>query len=444
MSRKTEINERLKELATVLDEYVELESPTADQDAALEAAEQEIEQLETEKAALEADEKKALVRERAQAARETAKAATRVTSPGGIGRIRPAVADDPKKGFKTLAHFATKVFDAGQNVRGDEMLMHVAAGTGMTQAVNADGGVLVPPAFSKMIWDEVLRRSESLLGYCYQLPIDSGTESVTVPCISESSRADGSRHGGIRGYWKDELTELTSSKPTFREVKLTPHELYVFCYISDKLLRNAPGTASALLERAGADEIAFKIGDAIVNGDGSGKPRGVVGHAGTVSVAKETGQAAATVVLKNLSKMRSAMHVNYRAGAAWFINPEVETALDTLEFPVGTGGVPGYLPPGGISSTPYSTLYGQPVIPIEYCSALGTEGDVIYANLRGYAAAVRGMVDSAYSMHLKFDFAQTAFRLIFEMDGQPWLNTTITPFKGSRTTSPIVTLATRS
>lgn len=441
---KFEINERLKELATVLDEYAAMDAATAEQDATAEAAEKEIDDLRAERAELEIEERKALFREKAQSARDTAKKSSRLTSPDGIGQVRRAVADDPKRGFKTFGHFAARLADSHANVRGDEMLMQVAAGTGMTQAVNADGGVLVPPAFSRSIWDAVLQRSNSMLPYCFSVPVDPGNESITIPAIAESSRANGSRMGGVQGYWKDELTALTESKPTFRQIKLTPHELYVFMYVSDKLLRNSPGTVSALLEKAAAEEIAFKIGDAIVNGTGAGMPRGVVGHAGTVSVAKETGQAAASLVLENVVKMENRMHVNYEQGAAWFINPEVRAALQTLAFPVGTGGIPGYLPPGGLSDSPYSLLRGKPVIPIEYCAALGTVGDIIYANLSGYAAAVRGMVDSQYSMHLKFDYAQTAFRMIFEMDGQPFLNSVITPFKGSATTSPIVTLATRA
>lgn len=444
MNRKTEINERLKEIATALDEAALAENLTDEQVADIELLEQELEQLQQEKATLESQDRKALIREKAQQARDTAKASNRQTSPDPIGRIRPAVADDPKKGFKTFGHFAQRLMDNHANVRQDEMLMQVAAGTGMTQAVNADGGVLVPPAFSKSIWDAVLTRSNSMLPYCFSVPVDPGNESITIPAIAESSRVNGSRMGGVQGYWKDELTELTASKPTFRQIKLTPHELYVFMYVSDKLLRNSPGTVSSLLEKAAAEEIAFKIGDAIINGTGAGQPRGVVGHAGTVSVAKETGQPAATIVLENILKMENRMHVNYEQGAVWFLNPEARVALNSITFPVGTGGVPGYLPPGGLSDSPYSMLRGKPVIPIEYCAALGTVGDIIYANLSAYGAAVRGMVDSQYSMHLKFDFAQTAFRMIFEMDGQPFLNSPITPFKGSATTSPIVTLATRA
>jgi HK97 family phage major capsid protein len=447
VDEKVKLQERLKEVSAEMSALLEQDEPlTEEQEAQLKALEDEGDQLTAELAELREGEAKATLREKAESLRAFAKQSNRQTGanrPGPRIRVKAGAEDDPKRGFKSLGHFAARCMESHANVRGDDMLM-VAAGSGMSQGITAEGGVLVPPAFSKQIWDEVLRQSNSLLSMCFSVPVDAGVESITIPAIAESSRANGSRYGGIQGYWKDELDVMTESKPTFRSVKLTPHELYVFAYISDKLLRNSPSTASAILERAAADEIAFKIGDAIINGTGTGQPRGIVGHAGTKSVSKETGQAAATVVKANLFKMRNSMHPNWRQGAVWLINPEVEVALQELTFPVGTGGIPAFLPPGGLSESPYSMLFGQSMIPIEYCAALGTVGDIIYCNFRAYATAVRGMVDSSYSMHLKFDYAQTAFRMIFEMDGQPFLNTVITPYKGSVTTSPIVTLATRA
>ncbi len=111
---------------------------------------------------------------------------------------------------------------------------------------------------------------------------------------------------------------------------------------------------------------------------------------------------------------------------------------------VGTGGVPVYLPPGGIADTPNARLKGRPVMPIEACATLGTEGDIILADMRAYVTGLKGGIDSAMSMHLRFDYAETAFRFMFSADGQPWLASAITPFKGSNTLSPFVTLATRS
>lgn len=449
MSQASQIKTRLKDVATQLAELNEGEGVlTDDQEILCAALEKEADELTADLAVVEEQDKKASRQQKAASLLETATASTRVTSPNRtglqIGRQRLAIEDDPKRGFKSFAHFATQVFDAGNQPRNDAMLMQVAAGTGLSQSINSDGGVLVPPAFSKAIWDKAMTKSNSMLSYCDQIPVDAGVESVTVPAIAESSRADGSRQGGVRGYWKSELAAMNSSQQKFREVKLTPQELYVFCFISDKLLRNAPGTASKMMEDGAADEIAFKIGDGIVNGDGNGKPVGFVGHTATVSISKETGQPAATVVPENISKMWARCHANWRTGAAWFINQDVETALRNMKFEVGTGGLPVFLPPGGMSDSPYSTLYGRPVIPIEYCATVGTVGDIVLANLKAYAAAVKGMTDTAYSMHLKFDYAQTAYRVIFEMDGQPWLNSAITPFKGSNSTSPIVTLATRS
>ena len=451
MDRKTEIQERIKaiaaEMAALLDENEEL---TEDQEGQYTTLETEAGELETELAAIVAAETRQERQERAAALAKSAAQGHRITAPsrpnsgGRIGRIKDNIADDPQRGFKTLAEFAVRVQEFGANPRADDGLMRVAAGTGLSSSINADGGVLVPPAFSKSIWDRVLAKSNSLLSFCMNIPIDPGVESITFPAIAESSRADGSRWGGVRGYWKGELTQLTSSQLKFRDVTFKPNELYVFCYVSDKLLRQAPGTASSVMEMAAADEIDFKIGDAIINGDGAGKPTGIVGHAGTVSITKETGQAAATIVKENVDKMYARCHRNWRDGAVWLVNQDVEPALEQLSAVVGTGGVPVFLPPGGVTEAPNARLKGKPVIPVEYCATLGTVGDIILCNLMAYGAAVRGMVDSAYSMHLKFDYAQTAYRLIFELDGQPWLNTAITPFKGSNTTSPIVTLATRA
>lgn len=360
---------------------------------------------------------------------------------------REKVLEDPKRGFKHLGDFALAIMDAGPNVHQaieNGSRLKAAAGTGMTQGVTADGGILVPPAFRKEVWDGARQQSESMLGYCDVQSIDPGVQSVEIPAIAETSRATGSRWGGIRSYWKGELTQMTESKPTLRGVKVEPQELYVFSYISDKLLRNAPGLASGLLAKAAADEINFKMGDSVFNGLGNGMPVGVIGHASVVSVAKESGQAAATINATNINKMWARCHANFRSGAVWFINQAVEPQLELLSANVGTGGVPIYLPPGGIADTPNARLKGRPVVVVEYCAALGTVGDIVLGNFGAYLVGLRGMVDQASSMHLKFDYAQTAFRWIFEADGQPWLASKITPFKGSDTLSPFVTLDTRS
>lgn len=109
----------------------------------------------------------------------------------------------------------------------------------------------------------------------------------------------------------------------------------------------------------------------------------------------------------------------------------------------GAGNHVTYLPPGGLSDRPYATLMGRPMIPVEWCPTLGTQGDIILADLAQYVTISKGMVETDVSMHLRFDYDEMAFRLIFRIDGQPWWASPLTPYQGSNTQSCFVTLETR-
>jgi HK97 family phage major capsid protein len=359
-----------------------------------------------------------------------------------IAKVRDMREDDPRRGFRSLGDFGAAVMGAAVPGRAlDRRLGLVAAATGLQQGVGPDGGFLVPPEFSSMIWDGLNKSPDNLLSMTDQYTVSG--ESLTFNANAETSRATGSRWGGIQGYWISEAAQITSSKPTFRQVKIEPQQLAVLCYATDKLLANT-AALDQYLGRAAQDEIMFLVNDAIINGNGVGKPKGILNSACRVAVSKETGQAAATIVKANIDKMWSRMHPQARANAVWFINVDTEPQLEQLSQVVGTGGVPVYLPPGGIADTPNARLKGRPVMPIEACATLGTEGDIILADMRAYVTGLKGGIDSAMSMHLRFDYAETAFRFMFSADGQPWLASAITPFKGSNTLSPFVTLATRS
>lgn len=359
-----------------------------------------------------------------------------------IGKVRERVQDDPKLGWNNMADFALGVFEGSRPGGNVDERLKIGAATGMSQGTGSDGGFLVPPEFSTTIYDGVMGASESLIGMTDNYTVTG--ESLTFPANAETDRATGSRWGGVRGYWISEAAQITSSKPKLRQVKIEPQQLAVLVYATDKLLRNGPAAAQ-YLTRAARDEINFLLGDSIINGDGAGKPVGIVGHASVVSVAKEAGQAATTLVKANIDKMWSRCLAKARARAVWIINQDVEPQLEALSADVGTGGVPVYLPAGGITETPNARLKGRPVIVSEYAATLGTVGDIILADMSSYLTGTRGGVQEAMSMHLRFDYAETAFRFMFEADGQPWLASAITPFKGTANTlSPLVTLATRA
>jgi len=105
------------------------------------------------------------------------------------------------------------------------------------------------------------------------------------------------------------------------------------------------------------------------------------------------------------------------------------------------------MPAGGISGQPYGTLFGLPVLPIEQAATLGTQGDVILADLtNGYILAEKGGIKSDMSIHVQFIYDESVFRFVLRIDGQPVRATALTPYKGGSgsTQSHFITLDTRA
>jgi HK97 family phage major capsid protein len=145
--------------------------------------------------------------------------------------------------------------------------------------------------------------------------------------------------------------------------------------------------------------------------------------------------------------MFARLFASSRSTAAWFINQNVEPQLHTMSIAVGTGGQLIYMPPGGLSQSAYGSLLGRPVIPIEQCASIGTVGDIILADYNnGYILAEKGGIKSDMSIHVRFIYDEQVFRFVLRIDGQPWLASKVTPFKGGSdyTQSHFVALQTRS
>jgi len=321
--------------------------------------------------------------------------------------------------------------------------LYAGAPSGMSQTVPSEGGFAVAPQFVTDIWDKLNASTDNLIGETDQYPVEG--ESLSFNANAETSRANGSRYGGVQGYWINEADQITKSKPKLRQMKLEPHELAVLVYCTAKSLENAPALEK-FLRSASTDELGFLAGDAIVNGSGSGQPKGLLGSGSKVTVNKETGQPTGTFLKANANKMWARMHPRLRSGAIWLMNVDVEPTLDDFNTPIknvaGTENVGGFA--SNIYNADKNTLKGRAIRFVEYCQSLTTEGDVILVNLGSYASGVRASgIKYETSIHVRFEFAETAFRFMFALDGQSWMNAPITPYKGSNTLSNIVTLQTR-
>lgn len=324
----------------------------------------------------------------------------------------------------------------------DDRLKAQKAVLGASQGIPQDGGFLVQQDFA----DEIFRlahEQSNIIGRTRQIPIGANSNGLIMNAIAETSRATGSRWGGVQAYWAAEGDTATATKPKFRQMEMKLNKLIALMYATDEILQDTTALG-AVANQAVSEEIAWTVENSLFRGTGAGQPAGIIGHAATVSVAKETGQTAATIVAQNVMKMYARLWSRSRANAAWFYNQDIEPQLMAMDLPVGTGGVPVYLPPGGLSQSPYGTLLGRPMIPVEYASTLGTVGDLILADFSQYVTITKGGVIAAESMHVQFLTDQMTYRWTYRVDGQPAWNAALTPANGSNTLSPFVTLATRS
>jgi len=317
-----------------------------------------------------------------------------------------------------------------------------AAASGASEAVPSDGGFLVRTDWS----NEILRRANAMgavQSRVRKIPISAGANGIKINAINETSRADGSRWGGVQVYWTEEAGEKTKSKPEFRQMELSLKKLAGLFYATDELLADAAALQAIAME-AFSEELNFKVEDAIFNGTGAGQMLGILASGALITVTKQTGQAAATINYQNVLDMWTRLHARSRSNAVWFVDQSVEPQLYTMSLAVGTGGSPVYLPAGGASAAPYATLFGRPVIPVEYCAALGTVGDICLFDLSQYLMIDKGGIETASSIHVRFIYDETVWRFVYRVDGQPIWNAPLTPKSGAATQSPFIVLETRS
>ena len=346
------------------------------------------------------------------------------------------VAPDPKRGWSDLGEFAVACHNAGMVNRGGGFVdPRLVAATGDNfHAVASDDGFEVPPHFVEQVWEIVLDDAE-LLAMTEPEPTNSNSVEFNV---DPSTPWDSN---GIQTQWLDEGGQLTESRlyREPRDVKL--HKLGALVSASSEIRQDAPRLENRLMRKA-PEAIRFTINDAIINGDGVGKPLGIANSSGIVTVAKESGQTADTVVTSNVTKMWARMLPSSKRRAIWLINDDVWPEL--LELTLGNQ--PIFLAPSNdIKQAPGGRLLGRPIFPSEYAQTLGDQGDIYLFDPMGYYSTIkRGGLQFADSMHLLFDFDKHVFRWIFRVGGQPYLDAPIDPQFGTNTKSHFIRLAARA
>jgi HK97 family phage major capsid protein len=318
------------------------------------------------------------------------------------------------------------------------LIQNAAPSTTGNESVGADGGFAVPPQFVGEVVRKILQ-SDSLL-----LATDARTTQTNSLTIPKDETTPWQSSGGIQALWEDELDQNAQSKPSLTSGTLKLNKLVAFVPITDELADDS----NALVEHVSAkapEKIAFAIESAIIGGGGAGRPKGILASAGTVVVAEESGQTAATINEQNVLKMWNRTLPNARRNGTWLCHPDADLQLQQLVHAGSAGDVaaaaPIYQPPSALA--PNGSILGRPIYFSEACSAVGTSGDIIFGDLSAYLTATK-MMRSDVSIHLWFDFDVIAYRFVLRIGGQPWTDQLAPSLKGGVSRGFFSTLASRS
>jgi HK97 family phage major capsid protein len=338
----------------------------------------------------------------------------------------------PAPKFASLAENIIAIVTAERGGPVDPRLVRASAGANINDPTA--GGFLIEEQYSQEL--VALAYEESLIAdLCDRRPTSKPLAAVKIPGIDETSRADGSRYGGVIAYWGDESKSTPTTLPRFKNIEFSARKIIALVFGTDELLADAP-MFEAHVKRALRAEFGFKLDLSVVSGSGVGQPLGILNSPALITVPKETGQAVGTIVSENVNKMWKRLPAPSRYGAVWIANEDADEHLERL------AGNPGTYIPAGVNGNKFPLLKGRPVVTVEQCPVVGTAGDLILADLDHYVIVDGGM-KSAMSLHVRFDTDQALLRFVMRVDGKPSFTTPITPYNGSLTRSPFVCLGAR-
>jgi HK97 family phage major capsid protein len=338
--------------------------------------------------------------------------------------------------------FAVDVKDDAYGEMPDRLKQYKAAGAGLQENVDSEGGFLVPIEQS----NELLTMGEAqsqLLPRVRRLPMSSNTLKLNY--IKDTDRSGGTLFGGVRMYWTAEEGDTTAAKPALGQVTISLNKLFGMAYATSELLEDSPISIGPWLSQEFAEAFGWQMDYEIINGSGTGRPEGIINSNALISITAESEQGAATIAAQNLIKMYARVPSRNRRNAIWLANEDTLPQLMTMTIAVGTGGVPVWLPANGLANQPYDSLMGKEIVYTEHCQTLGTVGDLMLWDPSQYLVGMKSTgVRSDISIHLKFETDETAFRFIYRVDGKcPWPSAQ-TPRHSSDTLSPIVGITSRT
>ena len=329
-------------------------------------------------------------------------------------------------GYSSAGEFLVAAYNVSIGESKDWKAKALAEGTG------SYGGFLVPTKWAEQLLSAPLEGAIVRPRAIIQ-PMTS--DGLSIPTLVDSDRSS-SLYGGIKRYWLNEATTITSyfTTPSIGQINLTAHEMVLACEVSNALMKDAMAF-EAFITMAFKRALAFYEDYDYIWGTGSGQPLGIMHSGAMISIARSAGYGAP--ITADLDGMAARLLPASWGRAVWLVNSSVlaSWAVDTTS---GANTM-------GVIDLSTMVCYGRPIIVTEQCAAAGSTGDIILADFGSYVIGQRELIVRVSGEVPDYWQAnKTVWEFVFRGDGQPVMSAPITPLNGSSTLSTFVTLTTAS
>lgn len=291
-----------------------------------------------------------------------------------------------------------------------------------------DVGILIPPAFSKNIL-MLDGEAEIVMPRATNIPAGNPPDApFTIPYMQQG---DDGVLGGVELVWTGEGKTVTDAgDPTIKDLTLTPNEVSGMATLNNKTLQNWSASGAliqTLLRQAYINGRDYKF----LRGSGAGCPLGVSKAPGAIKIARNT-----SATFKYIDAVTMMARMYDLSKAIWVISqtlmPDVMTMKDeNNNYIFIQGDATKGIPP---------TLAGIPIKWNGKQATKGNEADVMLLNLSYYLTKEGSGPYIAISEHVKFTTNKTVFKIVANIDGQPWVKDPLKLEDGETTVSPYVIL----
>lgn len=280
--------------------------------------------------------------------------------------------------------------------------------------VDSEGGFLVPDEFERTLI-QALEDQNIMRGLA--TVINTGSGDRIIPVVASHGTAT----------WIAEQGASTESDETFSQITLGAHKVTTLMKVSEELLNDSAFDIESYISAEYARRIGVAEEAAFINGDGVGKPSGVVGSA-QVGKTGANGQTT-SVTADDLLDVYHALKRAYRIRATWLMADSTAKAVRKLKDNDGQ-----YVWQPGLQAGQPDRLLGRPVAISDFVPAMAASaksilfGDFSYYWIADRQGRVFQRLNELYAVN-----GQVGFRAYQRVDGKLILPEAVKCYKNSAT-----------